>query len=123
MWQDKRTDKLVEQMKGVSDRVYDVTGLPVTSVFSGIKMRWLKENCPEAYNKAHKMVGVYEFLLFILTGKFITDHSLASRTNLFNLKKLEWDEEMLGLFNVKREHLCELIQPGAVCGYLQQDVL
>ena len=122
MWQDKRTDKLVEQMKGVSDRVYDVTGLPVTSVFSGIKMRWLKENCPEVYNKAHKMVGVYEFLLFILTGKFITDHSLASRTNLFNLKKLEWDKEMLELFNVKREHLCELTQPGAVCGYLQQDV-
>ena len=122
MWQDKRTDKLVNEMKKVNGKIYDTTGLPVTSVFSGIKMRWLKENCHDIYNKTYKMVGVYEFLLNILTGKFITDHSLASRTNLFNLTKLTWDEEMLNLFNVKREHLCDLTKPGSICGQLQADI-
>ena len=57
-------------------------------------------------------------MLFGLTGRYVTDHSLASRTNLLDLQTRHWDAELLALFGVPQAMLCELVPPGAVVGGL-----
>ncbi len=68
------------------------------------------------------MVGVHDFVLHILTGNFVTDPSLASRTNLLNLAKMDWDEELLALFGIPRSMLCEMLPPGSVAETLLPSV-
>ncbi len=118
MWQDRRTDTLCESLKEHEDRVFRKSGLKITSVFSGVKMMWYKQNRPDLRDRTEKLIGVQEYIIYLLTGEFVTDHSLASRTNLFNLETLSWDDELLEIFGIEREELCRLVPPGAVCGPL-----
>jgi glycerol kinase len=83
-----------------------------------VKMRWFKEERPQVYGAAHKMLGIQDFLIHELTGLFVTDRSLASRTNLFNLETLDWDDELIRRFGIDRRLLCGLVDPGAVAGTL-----
>lgn len=122
MWQDRRTDQLCESLSPHNDLVYERSGLPITSVFSGAKMRWIIEHAPEIYRKTWKFSGVFEYLLYLLTGDFKTDHSLASRTNLFNLESLQWDEELLALFGVRKELLAPAVTPGSQIGPLLESI-
>lgn len=122
MWQGNRTVPICKKMECENDSVYKKTGLKISPVFSAVKMKWLKENEPGIYKRTHKMAGVQDFLLNLLTGKFVTDHSFASRTNLFNLEKLNWDDDLIKLFDIDDRLLNELIAPGSVCGYLKNEI-
>ncbi len=116
MWHDKRTAGLCDQLKGNEDRVFELSGMTISPVYSAIKMLWIKRNRADIYRSTAKMLGIHDFALFTLTGKFITDHSLASSTNLLNVHTCQWDPELLEIFEVDRNHLCELVTPGSVCG-------
>lgn len=118
MWQDTRTRALCAAMAGDESLVYSRAGLKITPVFSAIKMRWLREEAPEVYRRAAKLLGIQDYVLHILTGEFRTDRSLASRTNLLNLESLDWDDDLLRLFGVERSKLCDLIDPGLSAGSL-----
>ena len=118
MWQDTRTEGLCTRMEPDQATVFRRSGLRIYPVFSAVKMRWFKEERPQIYKAAHKMLGIQDFLLHELTGLFVTDRSLASRTNLFNLKTLEWDDELLRRFGLDKRILCDLVDPGAVAGTL-----
>jgi len=118
MWQDTRTEKLCSRMQERHRRVYEITGLRITPVFSAVKMTWLRENEPDIFRASYKMMGIQDFVIHDLTGAWVTDRSLASRTNLYNLRSADWDGEMLELFGVPRSMLCDLVDPGAVAGTL-----
>lgn len=121
MWQDRRTDPLCRELAPENERVYRISGMPVGSVFSAVKMRWLAEHEAGAVERAWKFSGVYEYLLFLLTGSFITDHSVASRSNLLDLESLDWSGELLELFRIDRKLLADLVPPGSVCGALRRE--
>lgn len=118
MWQDKRAAGLAHALAPHTEAVYRATGMRISPVFSAAKMLWLRRERPEIWAKATRLIGVQEWILWLLTGRHVTDHSLASRTNLFDLARLDWSEEMLGLFEVPRERLCDLVPPGARVGVL-----
>ena len=118
LWQDTRCAALAQAMAGHNAAVYRKTGLKISPVFSAIKMLWLRQNRPEVWAATHKLLGVQDWVLHGLTGRYATDHSLASRTNLLNLHTRQWDEELLALFGVPQAMLCELVPPGAVVGGL-----
>lgn len=118
MWQDTRTEGLCKRMEADQSEVFSRSGLRIYPVFSAIKMRWLKEERPEVYKATARMLGVQDYLIHELTGTFVTDRSLASRTNLLNLDTLEWDDELLSRFGVDRNLLCTLMNPGAIAGTL-----
>lgn len=118
MWQDLRTQGLCAGMKEDSPEVYRRTGLKISPVFSAIKMKWFREERPDIYSRTWKMPGIQDYMLFLLTGTFVTDRSLASRTNLFNLRTLDWDSGLIELFGVDRGMLCDLVDQGSVCGHL-----
>jgi len=119
MWQDTRAAGLARELAAGADAaVYQRTGLRISPVFSAVKMAWLRRERPEAWRATHKLLGVQDWVLWLLTGRFVTDHSLASRTNLLDLDTLDWCPQMLALFEVPRERLCELVPPGSVVGGL-----
>jgi len=118
MWQDTRGAALVQELAGSNAAVYGRTGLRISTVFSAIKMAWLRRHVPAVWRATHKLLGVQDWVLWLLTGRFVTDHSLASRTNLLDLDRREWAPDMLALFEVPRSMLCDLVPPGSIVGGL-----
>ena len=103
VWQDKRTAALCEKLKakGLEDYVRENTGLVIDSYFSGTKINWILNNVEGAKEKAKKgelLFGTIDtWLIWNMTeGKsHVTDYSNASRTLLYNIRKLEWDKKLL----------------------------
>ena len=115
-WQDRRAAEICLEYKNEWKKIYQITGMKLSPVFSAPKMVWLKKNKPEVYQRAYKLIGFQEYVIYQLTHQFATDHSIASRTSLFDIKKLEWSEELLLIFGVKKEKLCSLIPVGGIVG-------
>lgn len=118
MWQDRRSAEMAQAMNEYNPLVYRKTGLKISPVFSAIKMSWLRRHRPDIWNKTHKLLGIQDWALHVLTGRFVTDHSFGSRTNLLNLEQRCWDTELLALFGVPSHMLCDLVAPGSVVGGL-----
>jgi glycerol kinase len=127
VWQDTRVDSIVEEFAqdGGHDRLRDKTGLPLASYFSGLKLRWLLDNVPGARDKVeagHVLFGnIDTWLVWNLTGGVnggchITDVTNASRTQLMNLRSLEWDEEILRLFDIPKACLPQIRSSSEVYG-------
>ena len=111
VWQDTRVAEEVARYSadGGQNRFREATGLPLSTYFSSLKARWLLDNVPGARKKAEAgelLFGTVDaFLLWHLTGgsnkgMHVTDVTNASRTQLLNLKTLEWDESLLDAFDI-----------------------
>jgi glycerol kinase len=127
VWQDTRVDSIVEDFAqdGGHDRLRDQTGLPLASYFSGLKLRWLLDNVPGARDKAAAgdvlFGNIDTWLVWNLTGGVnggchITDVTNASRTQLMNLRSLDWDDEILRLFNIPKACLPQIRSSSEVYG-------
>ncbi len=127
VWQDTRVSEDVARFtkNGGQDRFRPQTGLPLSTYFSGLKLRWLLQNVPEASEKAAARELLFgnidTFLLWNLTGGaqggvHATDVTNASRTQLLNLKTLDWDEKLLGAFEIPRAVLPQVRSSSEVYG-------
>jgi len=124
MWQDKRS---VDQCKKLTEHlnlhdIYSRTGLRIDPYFSAPKMMWLKDNEPDIFAKSHKLIGVQDYVIYLLTGKFATDWSQACRTMLMNISKFAWDEDMLSITGISPDLLPELLPPGSIAGKLTAEL-
>jgi glycerol kinase len=118
VWQDRRTTKEVEYIKrkiGI-DKIYSTTGLTIDPYFSATKILWFKNNKPEIYNKTHKFLLVSDFILHKLTGQFVTDHSNASRTMLFDINKLKYSEDIASELEIDLDKMPEPMESGVDIG-------
>lgn len=118
MWQDKRTNYICESMENLNDKVFSLCGSRVNPVFSGSKMMWIREERPEIYAKTYKFMVIPDYLIYLMTGRICTDYTYGSRSLLMNIRTHEWDDELLEIFHVEKEKLCELVEPGSVCGHI-----
>lgn len=122
VWQDRRTAERCQQLKdaGHADDVKERTGLVLDPYFSGTKAEWLLNNVEGAREKAVRgdlLFGTIDtWLIWKLCGAHVTDPSNASRTLLFNLKTLEWDEHMLSLLNIPKVCLPKVVDNAGVVG-------
>ena len=127
VWQDTRNDRLVSEFAhdGGRDRFRDLTGLPLASYFSGLKLRWLLDHVEGARAKAEAgdvlFGNIDTWLLWNLTGGpegglHATDVTNASRTQLMSLKTLDWDEGMLATFDIPRAMLPGIVSSSEVYG-------
>lgn len=124
VWQCRRTSEYCDSLKdkGLVDSIRAKTGLVIDAYFSGTKIRWLLENVPGAREKAEKgelLFGTVEtWLIWKLTkGRVhVTDYSNASRTMLFNINTLEWDDEILAELNIPKSMLPEAKPSSCVYG-------
>lgn len=118
MWQDKRTAEICHRFAGYNDLFLSRCGVRINSVFTAPKMRWIRENQPEIYQKTEKFAVIPDYLLWKLTGKLQTDTTYGSRSLLMNLQEKCWDSELLDLWGIEKEKLCDLIPSGSVAGTL-----
>jgi glycerol kinase len=127
VWQDTRTDKLVDQLSadGGQGRFQEKVGLPLATYFSGPKVRWILDNVDGAREKAEAgdlaFGNIDTWLIWNLTGGtdgglHITDVTNASRTMLMDLKTLQWDEEIAGIIGVPTSMLPEIRASSEVYG-------
>lgn len=124
VWQDRRTAKICDDLKakGLSKYIRKNTGLVIDAYFSGTKVKWLLENVPGAKKKAAKgdlLFGTIDsWLVWNLSDGLlhITDYSNASRTMLFNIKSLDWDNKILKQLGIPRNILPEVVPSSSVYG-------
>ena len=127
VWQDTRVADEVKRFSatGGQDRFRAQTGLPLSTYFSGLKLRWLLQNVPRAREKAaagELLFGnIDTFLLWNLTGGakggvHATDVTNASRTQLLNIKTLEWDEKLLAALEIPRAVLPQVRSSSEIYG-------
>jgi glycerol kinase len=123
VWQDTRVGDLVAEFSkdGGPDRFRGRSGLPLSTYFSGLKIRWLLDQLPGARERAENgdlLFGTIDsFLAWRMTGGLhITDVTNASRTQLMNLETLDWDPELLRSFNIPRAMLPEIRSSSEVYG-------
>ncbi len=107
VWQDRRTAPRCDELKaaGHEPLIRERTGLVIDPYFSGTKIEWLAENVGAARGAAFGTVD--SWLAFKLTGRHVTDYSNASRTMLFDIRRLRWDPELCAILNVDPSSLPE----------------
>ena len=120
MWQDKRSEPLCAAVDERYDP-YAVCGMRPTPVYTGPKILWLRQNEPDVFMSAYKFLGVHEYLLHRMTGRFVTDESVASRSCMLDLYTRRWSPRLLEAFGAPPEKLCEIVPPGAICGETAPD--
>ena len=124
VWQDRRTAGFCDKLKaeGLSQKIQEKTGLIIDAYFSATKIRWILENVKYARKLAEKgqlaFGTIDSWLIWNLTNGelHITDVSNASRTMLFNIHSLKWDQELLDIFNVPASMLPEVRSSSEVYG-------
>ena len=120
VWQCRRTAELCEELKrqGLEERIVSTTGLLIDAYFSGTKIRWILDNVPGARQRAERgelLFGTVEtWLIWKLTGQHVTDYSNASRTMLFDIHRLCWDEELCRLLRIPACMLPRPVENSAV---------
>ena len=125
VWQDRRTSEFCDYLKkdGRTDLIRSKTGLIIDAYFSATKIRWILENVPGAREKAEegrlRFGTVDTWLIWMLTrGEVhVTDVTNASRTMLFNIHTLEWDKELLNLFDIPESMMPQVKSSSEIYGH------
>ena len=128
VWQCRRTASYCERLKekGWIDKIRDKTGLVLDAYFSATKIAWILDNVEGAREKAERgdlLFGTVDtWLVWNLTrGKVhVTDYSNASRTMLFNIKDLKWDDEILEVLNIPKSMMPEVKDSSCIYGYTDE---
>jgi len=131
VWQCRRTADICNELKvnGYDEKIRDKTGLLIDAYFSGTKIKWILDNVEGARERAEAgelLAGTIDtWLVWKLTGgnAHVTDYSNASRTMLFNINTLEWDDELLKLLNIPKCMLPKVVQCSGFIANTSEEVL
>ena len=131
VWQCRRTAPYCDELKekGYADMIYNKTGLVLDAYFSATKIKWILDNVEGVRERAEKgelAFGTIDtYLIWHLTKDHVhaTDYTNASRTMLFNIHTLKWDEELLELMNIPRSLLPEVYPSSHLYGYSDKTIL
>ena len=122
VWQCARAKEICDALTDHADMVQEKTGLPLSPYFSAPKMAWILQNRPKAAALAQQgqlaLGTIDSYLVYRLSGEhnFKTDYSNASRTQLFNIRTLRWDDELCALYGVPRTCLPEVCMSDSIFG-------
>ena len=130
VWQDKRTADYCEELKenGKAEMIQEKTGLVIDSYFAGTKVKWILDNVEGAREKAEAgdlILGTIDTWLiwkFTKGDLHVTDVTNACRTLLFNINTMEWDEELLEIFDVPKSMLPEVKDSSEVYGHTKTSI-
>jgi len=108
-WADLRPSAAAKALKGSEAglRIYRHTGTPVHAMSPLCKLLWLKEDQPDIFRRGSRFIGIKEYIWWRLFGKYQVDHSIASATGLFDIRRREWYPESLALAGIDAGRLSE----------------
>ncbi|MDP4132549.1 MAG: FGGY family carbohydrate kinase [Bacillota bacterium] len=119
VWLDNRATKEAEEIKSFfqNKKVYEITGQPeVTATWPACKILWIKKNLPEVFSRVKKIFLLEDWLLYKLTGEFVTEKTLQSSSLYFDINKADWWDEMLDYIGITRNMLPQLKNSAEVIG-------
>lgn len=130
VWQDRRTAEFCDKLKaqGLVDQIQEKTGLIIDAYFSGTKIKWILDNVPGARERAEKgklrFGNVDSWLIWRLTRGTVhcTDVTNASRTMLFNINTLQWDDDLLRLLDIPRSMMPEVKSSSEVMAHTKTTI-
>jgi len=130
VWQSRQTSEICDELKneGLEAYINENTGLVIDAYFSGTKIKWILDNVPGVREKAENgdiLFGTIDtWLIWNLTGGklHITDYSNASRTMIYNIRELKWDEKMLKVLDIPFSILPEVRQSSEVYGATEDEI-
>ena len=102
--------------------LFTLTGKRASPSYVLPKLLWLRDHEPEIYGATHKFLMGHDFLLFKLTGEFVTDHSMAGGTLLYDIAQLAWSKDLVDAFQIDVRHLPTIAWSGTPAGRLKQEV-
>lgn len=131
VWQSRQTADICDELRrdGKEDFIREKTGLLIDPYFSGTKVKWILDNVPQARERAERgelIFGTIDtWIIWKLTENHahVTDYSNASRTMMFNIYDLCWDDELLNLLNVPKSMLPEVKNSSGIFGYTEPAIL
>ena len=124
-WMDTRATKECEKLKTDmgEDRFYASTGVPVSTIWTGAFILWLRENAPEVFDKSAMFSLVHDYLLCALGAKeHVLDTTNACETMMYDFVRGVWDKEILDYMGISEEKLPKLVEPGTVVGALSAEI-
>lgn len=124
IWADQRAIKETDFLKDVMgmDKVYQITGTSIAPNYTLEKILWIKNNEESIYNRTATFVNAKDYIVYRLTGKFATDYSDASGTNILDIKKKVWSEDIIKAAGIDRSKLPELYASTDIIGYISHQV-
>ncbi|OOB80523.1 MAG: hypothetical protein BEN19_04495 [Epulopiscium sp. Nuni2H_MBin003] len=122
MWQDTRANYVSERLKDKWQDLYQVSGLKPSPIFPIPKIIYLKEEESFIYDKAYKILGFHERVLYALTNRFVTDTSIASRWGLFDITKKEWSDELFDLCDIDINKFCDVVPVGSIVAETTEEI-
>lgn len=131
VWQCRRTADIIDQLKteGFDEYIRDTTGLIPDAYFSASKIKWILDHTEGAREKAHQgdlLFGTVDtWLIWNLTDGqvHVTDYTNASRTMLYDIHKLQWDERILGKLDIPKSMLPEVKSSSCIYGYTSESIM
>ncbi len=122
-WLDVRATEEIEQIKKDfgEKEMFSLTGKPLKESYTLPKLLWLQKNKKEIFEKAYKFLMPLDFLTAKLTGKFVTDRSMASGTLMYDIKKGVWSKDILDFYSIPEEKLPKIGTSGENIGLLCQE--
>lgn len=125
IWMDKRSETICRMLRdkfNESELVANITANPITTGWSGIKVRWIKENQPEIYNKTKWFLVPKDFINFKLTGRVATDPSEASGTYLFDYKTEKYSPQMAEILELDLHKFAPIHKSYSVIGNVKENI-
>ncbi len=124
IYTDPRGEKEAEWLldKFGAEKLFSRTGVLPQSMYSIAKLLWIKNNHPTIFQKADKILLTCDYLGYLLTGERVIDYALASRTGVFNLEKLCFDEEILSACSIATELFSAPKRAGSIVGKLKREL-
>jgi xylulokinase len=121
-WYDQRTMPQAEWWKTqmTIEDLYSITGQRLSPSFGVNKYLWIKEKHPELISKMRYWLSASDYILWHMTGEFVTDYSQASRTMLFDQHQLNWSPKMLGMAGLDKKQLPHIQPGGTLAGKITQ---
>jgi len=107
IWMDKRTIPQVQKIRKLLSlrKVIEATGAPIDPLYSAPKIMWMKEKRPSIFRKTRIFLFPKDYIIYRLTNEMITDHSMASRTMLYDIRKRKWHDEICQKLDISVEML------------------
>lgn len=124
IWCDQRTAKECEQITELvgKDRLIEITANPALTGFTASKVMWVKNNEPNIFEKAYKILLPKDFIRFRLTGEFATEVSDASGMQFLNIKERKWSDEVLNKLGIDKSLLAEVYESPEVTGKITKQI-
>ena len=109
-----QVEKICKQLG--KEKLYNITGHSVHTLFSLFKLQWIKENRPEIFDRAKRLLCFGDLLRYELTGNAVISYNLAARTMLFDVSSKSWSDEILESVGISKDVLSKLAESGVSAG-------